>query len=130
MLLMHQRKQKQSVAVKKAQWRGKLYIHCCFNIQKKIIKNIEDENESGEPKYQGKKIKCYTQEKKYLVDNATHIIKSIVECTEEWYSNVCNKDYTRTAENLKYVLSDEGNSLLLDIWHILNSSCRPYSTLV
>ena len=54
-----------------------------FQHLKKDNKNIEDENESGEPKYLGKKIKCYTQEKKYLVDNATHIIKSIVECTEE-----------------------------------------------
>ena len=32
---------------------------------------------------QDEKIKCYTQGKKYLVDNVAHILKSIVECTEE-----------------------------------------------
>ena len=31
----------------------------------------------------------------------------------------------RTVENSKYVLSDEGDSLLFDICHILNSSCWP-----
>ena len=33
--------------------------------------------------YQGEKIKCYIQEKRYLVDNAAHIIKIIVERIEE-----------------------------------------------
>ena len=41
---------------------------------------------------QGEKINCYTQEKKYLVDNTAHIIKSIVEYIEEQCSNVYNKD--------------------------------------
>ena len=31
----------------------------------------------------------------------------------------------RTVENSKYVLSDEGDSLLFDICHILDSSCWP-----
>ena len=31
----------------------------------------------------------------------------------------------RTVENSKYVLSDEVDSLLFDIYHILNSSCWP-----
>lgn len=63
---------------------------------------------------QGEKIKCYTQGKKYLVDNVAHILKSIVECTEEWYSSVCNEDYMRTVENSKFFLSDEDDSLLFD----------------
>ena len=63
---------------------------------------------------QGEKIKCYTQGKKYLVDNVAHILKSIVECTEEWYSSVYNEDYMRTFENSKFFLSDEDDSLLFD----------------
>ena len=85
----------------------------------------EDENESGHPVYQGEKIKCYTCKKEYLVDNAAHIIKSIVEQIEEQYSNIYKEDYMRTVENFKYVLSDEGDSLLFDICHITNSSCWP-----
>ena len=61
----------------------------------------------------------------YLLDNAAHIIKNIVERTEERYSNVYNKDYTKTVENSKYVLSDEGDSLLFGICRILNSCCWP-----
>ena len=100
------------------------FIFTTFLTFKKIVKKIEkDENESGEPMYQGEKIKCYTQKNKYLVDNAARIIKSIVEHTEEHYSNVYNKDYMRTVENAKYVLPDEGDSLLFDICSILNSSC-------
>ena len=60
------------------------FIFTAFSTFEKIVKKIEeDENESGEPMYQGEKIKCYTQEKKYLVDIAAHIIKSIVEHIEE-----------------------------------------------
>ena len=65
--------------------------------------------------YQGEKIKCYTEEKKYLVDNAAHIIKSIVELTEEQYSNVYNEDYMRAVQDLKYVLFAQDDSLLFDI---------------
>lgn len=45
--------------------------------------------------YQGEKIKCYTEEKKYLVDNAAHIIKSIVECIGKRHSNVYNDGYMK-----------------------------------
>ena len=41
-------------------------------------------------------------------------LKSIVECTEEWYSSVYNEDYMRTVENSKFFLSDEDDSLLFD----------------
>ena len=59
-------------------------IFTAFLAFKKIVKKIEeDENESGEPMSQGDKMKRYTQEKKYFVDNAAHIIKSIVEYIEE-----------------------------------------------
>ena len=70
---------------------------------------------------QGEKIKCYTQGKKYLVDNVAHILKSIVECTEEWYSSVYNEDYMRAFENSK-VLSFWWRWFFV-VWfcHILNS---------
>ena len=69
------------------------FIFTAFPTFKKIVKKIkEDENESGETMDQGEKINCYTQEKKYLVDNTAHIIKSIVEYIEEQCSNVYNKD--------------------------------------
>ena len=102
------------------------FIFTAFLIFKKIVKETEENgNESGEPVYQSEKIKCYTQEKKYLVDNAAHIIKSIVERIEEQYSNVYNTVYMRIVEKSKYILSDEGDSLLFDICHILNSFFWP-----
>lgn len=62
----------------------------------------------------------YTR-KKYLAENAAHIIKSIVEHIEEYYSNVYHKDYKSTVENSKYILPDEVDSLLFNICQILNS---------
>ena len=102
------------------------FIFTAFPTFKKIVKNIkEDENESGGIKVSGWKNKTLYTRKKYLLDNAAHIIKNIVERIEEHYSNVYNKDYTKTVENSKYVLSDEGDSLLLGICGILNSCCWP-----
>lgn len=62
----------------------------------------------------------YTR-KAFLDDNATHIIKSIVEYIEEYYSNIYHKDYESTVENSKYILPDEIDSLLFNICRILNS---------
>ena len=102
------------------------FVFTAFPKFTKIAKKIkEDENESGEPMYQGEKIKRYTQEKKYLVDNAAHIIKSVVEHIEEQHSNVYNEDYMRTVKNSNYILFNEGDSLLFDFCRISNSSCWP-----
>ena len=66
-----------------------------FATFKKIVKKIgKDENESGAQMHQGEKKMLYTR-KKYLIGDAAHIIKSIVECIEKRYSNVYNDGYMK-----------------------------------
>ena len=61
---------------------------------KSVIDAIES-NEEGEPSYQGQKLKYYTGEKQYLRNHGVHMVRSILSCYEERYSDV----YSETGDN-------------------------------
>ena len=54
---------------------------------KTVINKIEN-NEDGEPEYQGQKLKFYLSEKEYLKNHFVDIIKTIVVCYEESCSSL------------------------------------------
>ena len=87
---------------------------------KSVIDAIESDEE-GEPSYQGQKMKYYTREKQYLGNHRVHMVRSILSCYEERYSNV----YSKAGDN--NVVSD-GDKVLFDVCQVLNSAVWPSLT--
>ena len=61
---------------------------------KSVINAIESDEEE-KPSYQGQKLKYYTREKQYLRNHGVHMVRSILSCYEERYSDV----YSETGDN-------------------------------
>ena len=73
-----------------------------------------NEDEDGEPLYQGHKVMNYSWEKRYLLDQAQYIVKKIIDCFEQRYGNIFGKD-----ANVN-INSDEGDRVLFDVASLLN----------
>ena len=54
----------------------------------KSVINETENNEDGEPEYQGQKLKFYLSEKEYLKNHCVDIVKAIVAHYEERYSSL------------------------------------------
>ena len=72
---------------------------------KSVVDEIEDEEE-GEPRYQGEKVKRYLQEKRFIKDHTVHIIERIISSIEERYGKVSSEESVLPSKS-KYEVSDE-----------------------
>ena len=87
---------------------------------KSVVDEIEDD-EDGEPTYQGQKVKRYLQEKRFIKDHAVHIIERIMSSIEEQYGKVSSEESVLPSKS-KYEVSDEGDSVIFDVCCILNTN--------
>ena len=78
-----------------------------FKIIIDVIESNEDED--GEPLYQGHKLVNYSREKHVLLDHAKYIVKKIIDCFEQRYGNLFGKN-----ANVN-INSDEGGRVLFDV---------------
>ena len=90
---------------------------------KSVVDEIEDD-EDGEPMYQGQKVKRYLQEKRFIKDHAVHIIERIILSIEERYGKVSSEESVLPSKS-KYEVSDEGDSVIFDVCCILNTNVLP-----
>ena len=90
---------------------------------KSVVDEIEDD-EDGEPTYQGQKVKRYLQEKRFIKDHAVHIIERIISSIEEQYGKVSSEESVLPSKS-KYEVSDEGDSVIFDVCCILNTNVLP-----
>ena len=90
---------------------------------KSIVDEIEDD-EDGEPTYQGQKVKRYLQEKRFIKDHAVHIIERIISSIEERYRKVSSEESVLPSKS-KYEVSDEGDSVIFNVCCILNTNVLP-----
>ena len=84
-----------------------------------IITEVENDEEDGQPIYQGQKVKYYLREKQFLENNAAEVVQSILACYEERYNRVCVESGNDTD------LTSDGDAVLFDICCILNSNVWP-----
>ena len=96
---------------------------CVIPTLKNVVDEIEDD-EDGEPTYQGQKVKRYLQEKRFIKDHAVHIIERIISSIEERYGKVCSEGSVLPSKS-KYEVSDEGDSVIFDVCCILNTNVLP-----
>ena len=81
-----------------------------FPTLKSVINEIEN-NEDGEPEYQGQKLKFYLSENEYLKNHCVDIVKAIVTCYEERYSSLLSDNNNESSgisddENMKISYCD------------------------
>ena len=90
------------------------YIFTLLNFEI-IIDAIEsNEDEDGEPIYQGCKLVNYSIEKWYLLDHGQYILKNLKDCFEQRYNNLFGKDANI---NINF---DKGDHVLFDVSCLLN----------
>ena len=87
---------------------------------KSVINAIESDEEE-KPSYQGQKLKYYTREKQYFRNHRVHIVRSILSCYEERYSDV----YSETGNNNAV---SNGDKVLFDVSQVFNSAVWPSLT--
>ena len=73
-----------------------------------------NEDEDGEPIYQGCKLVNYSIEKWYLLDHGQYILKNLKDCFEQRYNNLFGKDANI---NINF---DKGDHVLFDVSCLLN----------
>ena len=87
---------------------------------KAVITEIESSNDDddGQPKYQGQRLNYYSRAKQYIVDHCVYLIKSIIKCYDEryWF------DDDETATNGNGTTNDH---LVSHICKILNYAVWP-----
>ena len=89
---------------------------------KSVINKIEN-NQAGEPEYQGQKLKFYLSEKEYLKNHCVDIVKAIVTCYEYRYSSLLsdnNNESTRISDDENMEISDDDSVLC-----VLNTKVWP-----
>ena len=88
---------------------------------KSVIDAIESGKE-GEPSYQGQKLKYYTREKQYLRNHIVYMVRSILLCYEDRYSDVYPKqEIIMPLVVTKFCLMF-GDKVLFDVCQVLNSA--------
>ena len=96
-----------------------------FPTLKWVINGIEN-NEDGEPEYQGQKLKFSLSEKEYLKNHSVDIVKIIVRYYEDMYSSLLSNN-----NNVSSGISDENmeisdsDSVLFDVFRALNTKIWP-----
>ena len=89
---------------------------------KSVISEIEN-NEDGEPEYQGQKLKFYLSENEYLKNHCVNIVKVIVPCCEERYSSLLSDNNNASSginDDEKMEISGS-DSVLFDFCRVLNT---------
>ena len=95
------------------------YVFELLPTLKAVVNTIED-NEDGEPIYQGQKVKRYLQEKQHIQNHAVEIVERILSCFDQRFGNM----YTEDAQPFN-VVADDGDNIIFDVCLILNTSVWP-----